>query len=212
MLRRGRVYRPGPDGPIPATKADGGPFDVFEVLDALSGQYARVYLVDLDGLERNDPQLEYLQEISREVPIWVDAGVRSADGAIDILVAGAEIAVLSSSYIDGPREIKRAWRLSTEIVFEVEIVNGMPAPADPAWGPVDVVGLAAAARAAGPATVVLSPRGEEPDWSTVRAVAAQGPTWVNGSFTTNEVGRLVEAGSAGGIFHIDDILDSLGAP
>ena len=209
MLRRGRVCRPGPDGPVPAVTSDGSAFDVFNVLDALTPQYPRVYLVDLDGVEHNDPQLEYLQEISRDVPIWVDAGVRSADGAIDILVAGAEMAVLSNSYIQGPRELKRAWRLSTEIVFEIEIVERSPAPGNPAWGAPDVVSLAAAARAVGPQTVVLSPRGEDPDWSTVLAVAAHGPTWIDGSFEANDTGRLAESGASGGIFHIDSILDNL---
>ncbi len=209
MLRRGRVYRPGPDGPVLAVRAAGAPFDVFDVLDVLTPQYSQLYMVDLDGLERNDPQLEYIQEISRETTLWVDAGPRSADGAIDILVAGAERAVLSSSYLDGPRELRRAWRLSTEVVFEIEIADRGPAPVDAAWGAPDVVGLAAAARAAGPDTVILSPRGEDPDWSLVRSVSVHGPTWVDGTFAPTDSRRLVEAGAAGGIFHIDGILDAM---
>lgn len=209
MLRRGRVYRPGPDGPVLATRSSGGPFDVFDVLDVLTPQYSQLYLVDLDGLERNDPQLEYIQEISRETTLWVDAGPRAADGAIDILVAGAERAVLSSSYLDGPRELRRAWRLSTEVVFEIEISDRGLSPVDSAWGAPDVVGLAAAARAAGPDTVILSPRGEDPDWNLVRSVAAHGPTWVDGSFAPNDARRLTETRAAGGIFHIDGILDAM---
>jgi hypothetical protein len=211
LLRRGRVCRPGPDGPIPSRTARGTDLDVFDVLDALTPAYRSVYLVDLDGIERNVPQLEYIQEVSRDTTLWVDAGVRHADGAIDILVAGAERAVLSSSYLQGPRELKRAWKLSTDIVFEVELTNGIPAPADSGWGPVDAVALAAAGRAAGPDTVILSPRGEDPNWDLVTSVAAQGPTWVDGTFTRAAFRSLTSANAAGGIFHIEDVLDALEA-
>jgi phosphoribosylformimino-5-aminoimidazole carboxamide ribonucleotide (ProFAR) isomerase len=211
LLRKGRVCRPGEDGPVPSRTAAGADVDIFDVLDALSPQYRSVYLVDLDGIERNDPQLEYIQEVSRDTTLWVDAGVRNADGAIDILVAGADRAVLSSSYLRGPRELKRAWKLSTDLVFEVELSDGAPAPADPAWGPADAVALATAARAAGPDTVILSPRGADPNWDLVATVAAQGPTWVDGTFTRGAVRALAAANAAGGIFHIDDVLDALEA-
>jgi Histidine biosynthesis protein len=209
MLRHGRICRPGEDGPVPARRPDGKEFDVFDVLDVLSPNYSSVYLVDLDGIERNDPQLEYIQEISRETTLWVDSGVRRADQAIDILVAGAERAVLSSSYLEGPRELKRAWRLSPELVFEIELANGGLAPIDPAWGATDPASLAAAGRGTGPDSVILSPRGEEPDWNLVAVVAAAGPTWVDGTFTLPSAPRLAEARAAGGIFHIDGILDAM---
>jgi len=211
LLRRGLVCRPGPDGPVPSRTVKGSNVDVFDVLDALAPQYRSVYLVDLDGIERNDPQLEYIQEVSRDTTLWVDAGVRRADGAIDILVAGAERAVLSSSYLQGPRELKRAWKLSTDIVFEVELSDGVPSPADPAWGSVDALGLATSARAAGPDTVILSPRGADPDWNVVASVAAHGPTWVDGTFTRGSLRSLIAANAAGGIFHIEDVLDALEA-
>jgi phosphoribosylformimino-5-aminoimidazole carboxamide ribonucleotide (ProFAR) isomerase len=211
MLRRGRVCRPGPDGPIPSRTARGADVDVFDVLDSLAPQYQSVYLVDLDGIERNDPQLEYIQEVSRDTTLWVDAGVRRADGAIDILVAGADRAVLSSSFLLGPRELRRAWKLSTDIVFEVELSHGIATPADPSWGAVDALSLATSARAAGPDTVILSPRGNDPDWNLVASVAAHGPTWVDGTFLRGDVRRLIEANAVGGIFHIEDVLDALEA-
>jgi phosphoribosylformimino-5-aminoimidazole carboxamide ribonucleotide (ProFAR) isomerase len=210
LLRHGRVCRPGPDGPVPARTASGADIDVFDVLDALAPRSRTVYLVDLDGLERNDPQLEYIQEISRETTLWVDSGVRRADQAIDILVAGADQAVLSSSYLAGPRDLRRAWRLSTDLVFEIELTDGVLAPTGPDWGTPDPVALAAAARAAGPQTVVLSPRGGDPDWNLVGAVASGGPTWVDGSFARGDARQLEATGATGGIFHIEDLLDSLG--
>jgi len=165
-----------------------------------------LYLVDLDGVEHGDPQLDYLQEIARDITIWVDAGVRVADQAIDVLVTGARRAVLSSAYLNGPRQLKRAWRLSTELVFELEFEGGRLALADPSWGTEDALELARIVRAAGPDHVIVSPRETDPDWSTVAQIAAGGPTWVDGSFVPSDVARLSTARARGGIFHIDEIL------
>jgi len=207
LLRKGQVCVPGRDGPVAAREPGGPPFDPFDVVDRLAQDYSMVYVVDLDGLERGDPQLDYLQEIAREVSLWVDGGVRTAEQAIDILITGARRAVLSSACLRGPRQLRRAWRLSTELVFEMEIdPSGRLVLADSDWGTTDPVELARAVRAAGPDHLIVSPRETGPDWGLVARVADGGPTWVNGSFQPSERPSLVASRAAGGIFHIDEIL------
>jgi tRNA-dihydrouridine synthase len=207
LLRRGQVCLPGPNGPEPARGPDARAFDPFDVVDRLAENYSMVYIVDLDAIEREDPQLDYLQEIAREVSFWVDGGVRTAEQAIDILITGARRAVLSSAYLRGPRQLKRAWRLSEELIFEMELDrSGRLVLADPGWGTEDPVELARAVRAAGPDHLIVSPRETDPDWALVGRVAADGPTWVNGSFDPHDAPALATAHAAGGIFHIDEIL------
>ena len=212
LLRKGQVCLPGPDGPVPALRASGGDFDVFDILDELSPNYPFLYLADLDGLEQNNPQVEYIQELSREMPLWVDAGVRRAELAIDILVAGAQKAVLSSSYLGGPRELRRAWKLSTELVFELETVSGHLEGVPASWETQDPLEMVRIAREVGIPEVVVSPRETEPDWSLVASIAKTGPTWVDGTFEPGSVRRLADSGAAGGIFHIDRILASMDVP
>ena len=84
LLRGGQVYLPGPSGPVPARSAAPATFDPFDVVDRLTPEYSLLYVVDLDGIDRSDPQLDYLQELSRDIALWVDAGVRSSDQAIDL--------------------------------------------------------------------------------------------------------------------------------
>ena len=193
-------------------RGSGGEFDVFDILDELSPNYPFLYLADLDGIEQNDPQVEYIQELSREMPMWVDAGVRRADLAIDILVAGAQKAVLSSAYLGGPRELRRAWKLTTELVFEVETVGTRVQQIAPTWETQDPLELVRIAREVGIPDVVISPRETDPEWPLIGSIAKSGPTWVDGTFDPGEVRRLVDAGAAGGIFHIDRILASMDAP
>jgi hypothetical protein len=212
LLRRGQVCLPGPDGPVPASRESGGEFDVFDILDELSPNYPFLYLADLDGLEENNPQVEYIQELSREMPMWVDAGVRRADQAIDILVAGAQKAVLSSTYLGGPKELTRAWKLTTELVFELETTAGRVEGVAASWATQDPLELVRLAREVGIPEVVVSPRETDPDWSLISSVAQGGPTWVDGTFDPADVRRLAASGAAGGIFHIDRILASMDAP
>jgi len=209
MLRAGAVCRPGPEGPVTARTPAGATVDPFDVVDRLAPEYSMLYVVDLDGIERGNPQLDYLQELARDMTLWVDAGVRTADQAIDVLITGARRAVLSSAYLRGPRQLARAWRLTTELVFEIEMAGAALAPADSRWGTTDALELARAVRAAGPDHLIVSPRETEPDWALVRAVAAAGPTWVDGTFSLHEASRLAESGASGGIFHIESLLDSL---
>ncbi len=190
-------------------RRSGEAYDVFDVIDRLTPTYSLLYLADLDGLERNDPQLEYIQELSRDIPLWVDAGVRKADQAIDVIVAGAQKAVLSSAYLGGPRELRRAWRLSTELVFEIETSNGSLLPVDPGWKSADPLAIVQAARDVGVESVVVSARESEPDWSLIRTIASGGPTWVDGTFTPKEAPQLLAVGAAGGIFHLDAVLASM---
>ncbi len=206
LLKHGEVYLPAENGPEPARDGDGGPPDPFDVVDRLAAEYPLIYLVDLDGVERGEPQLDFLQELARDAVLWVDGGVRTADQAIDILVTGARRAVLSSAILRGPKELRRAWRLSSELVFELEIDRtGVVLRED--WDVRDPLALAAQIREIGIERLVVSPREVEPDWTLVRAIAAGGRTWVDGSFEPQELPQLQASGARGGIFHIGALLN-----
>lgn len=205
MLRKGSVCLPSEQGPVVARSADGAALDPFEVIDRLTSAYDTVYVVDLDGIERGEPQLDYIQELSREATIWVDAGIRNSDQAIDILVAGASRAVLSSATLDGPREVRRSWRLSTDISFEIELTaKGTRLRGD--WPVSSAADVALHVREMGPTEIVLSPREIPVDWTLVGALAAGGPAWVDGSFDESQAALLGPNRAAGGIFHIDRLL------
>jgi Histidine biosynthesis protein len=206
MLRRGQVCLPGPDGPVVAVDMNGAPLDPFDVVDRIVTKYRRLYLVDLDGIERGVPQLAYMQELSRDITLWVNAGVPTADLAIDILVAGAERAVLSTESLRGPVEVRRAWKLSTDWVFEIEISPGGGLVASKEWPSRDPTTVVDSIREVGIGDVVVSPREKDPDWVLVKNLAANGPTWVDGSFTPAELPQLRAAGAVGGIFHLNDLL------
>ncbi len=203
LLRSGLIQVPGKRGPEVARTPDGAPFELFDVCDSLIARFGRIYLVDLDGVEENRPQLDYIQEITREAEVWLDCGSRTADEAIDALVTGASRAVLSTATLAGPEELERAWRLSQELALEVETRGGRVASRSPAWSGRAPTEVAEAARAVGLREIVLGPRDGAIDWEAVRTVAKGGPTWVGGIFEASEADRLGWSGAEGGIFHIE---------
>lgn len=211
LLRHGEVWLPGDDGPKPALSATGSKFDPFDVVERLTREYPLVYVVDLDGIQDGEPQLDYLQELSRDAALWIDGGVRTAEQAIDILVAGARRAVLSSATLTTPREVERAWRLSTELAFEIGL-DRRGLVAGPGWSNRDPFEVVRSVRAIGPDHAVVSPRDIPPDWNLVRRISEGGPTWVDGAFSLSESSHLAETGAAGGIFHLHGFLGVVGEP
>ncbi len=197
----GRVQLPGEDGPVDALLPDGSRVDLFDFTDYLAGRFHRIYLVDLGGIDHDRPQLDYIQEITRDTDVWVDGGVTSPDGVIDILVAGARRAVVSTHRLGGPEEVDRVLSLTPEIAVEIEvdrfgaIVGGAPWGADP----LPAVGEL---RRRSVTHLILSPRSAPVDWSLAATLTPGGPLWIDGSFRAEEAPRLAASGAAGGFFHV----------
>ena len=185
---------------VPLRGEDGKTADPFDVADRLVSGYRRFCVVDLEGLRRNRPQLDYLQELSRSGELWVDAGVRTGDQVIDVLVTGARRAVLSTAFLLGTKQLRRAWRLSTELLFAVETEGAGVRSRGNDWDGTAVTDAVANARSVGIVDVVLRARQAPVDWSLVRQLSTGGPTWVEGPDGLASVERVTSAGATGGLF------------
>lgn len=65
-----------------------------ELIKGALKEYGRLLLWDLDAMERGKPQLDLYKRFEGK-GLWVDAGVSSVDAIIDVIVAGADVAVLN---------------------------------------------------------------------------------------------------------------------
>lgn len=206
QIRGGIVVVEGPSGIVPARDRDGKLFDILDVSDQLADKFGRLYLIDRDGLDRDQPQLDYLQEIARTAEVWVDSGVRTSDQAIDVVVAGAFRTVLSTAYLRSEHELSQAWKLSPEVAFEIPTLHGTLEVSAPEFTHKTPLELATIARAIGVRDVVYSPRGAGVDWRLASELARTGPLWVGGTFDRDDLGRLQDSGAVGGIFSIAEEL------
>lgn len=48
-----------------------------------------LYVLDLDGIERNNPSLDLCQKLTEHCTLWIDEGPRRLDDIMDTIMAGA---------------------------------------------------------------------------------------------------------------------------
>jgi len=92
--------------------------DPFDVIDALGGRKAVLYLHDMDCRSRYRPQLDLIQDMSPEVSIWYDGAFRYAEWIIDPLVSGAEMVVLNAAYMRNLDEYRKVMTLSGNVAVD----------------------------------------------------------------------------------------------
>ena len=203
-LRRGRAVILHEGKIHPLEDASGGPADVFDVADELFAQYRRAYLVDFDGIQRGRPQLDFMGEIGRNQELWVEAGPRTAEEVMDILVAGASKAVLATPQLKGAVEISRTLKLTTDVALLVLWDGGAIASPDPQLRGATVDDLAREARQKGLRDLILASTAPRVDWELVERLAPGGPTYVGSPFRRAEEGELLRRGAHGGIFPAEE--------
>ena len=104
------------EGPVPWR-------EVIDPMDRALQEFGRVLIWDLGGIERNRPNLEVLKRFEGE-GLWVDAGIRFADFVIDVLVAGAERAVVGTKTLRGLTEFEEARGLTENLVPLLDFAKG----------------------------------------------------------------------------------------
>src|SRR2546426_3448649 len=97
--------------------------ETVEGLDRGLQEFGRVLIWDLDGIERNQPDLQLLRHFEGE-SLWVDPGVRFADGVVDGLVAGAERVVVGTKTLRSIEEFEEARELTENLVPLLDFVGG----------------------------------------------------------------------------------------
>ncbi len=205
-LHRGYLVLPEGEEFAPATDANGEPLDIFDVADSFFGRYHGIYVVDLDGVQSGRPQFDLLQEISRGQEMWVDAGPRNADQVMDVLVAGATRAVVSTRTLGGLDEIPGILQITGEFALELPVRGGevvFRRPRDQVRDPRSTV---EAAFSGGVPTVLLELSDQPVDWELVQGLTERGAVYVGGSFGPEAEGRLRGAGARGGVFAPRDTL------
>ncbi|UCE45224.1 MAG: hypothetical protein JSU93_07605 [Methanobacteriota archaeon] len=98
---------------------------VKEVVSGLSKSHEMVYVADADGIFKNKPQLDIAQSICDEIPTLYEGGVRYSHNVIDMLITGAEKAVIGTSTLVDLGELGGAFKLSENITFKVDFRDGI---------------------------------------------------------------------------------------
>ncbi len=104
------------EGPVPWG-------DVVEGVDRALQAFGKVLVWDLGGIEQNRPDLRLVRHFEGD-SVWVDAGVRGAEGVIDVLIAGAERVVLGTKTMRGTEVIDEAKELTENLIPLLDFAYG----------------------------------------------------------------------------------------
>ena len=104
------------EGPVPKEHT-------FELIEEALERFGKVLVWDLDGIERNRPNLRFIRRFEGE-GLWVDAGIRRAESVIDVLVAGADRVAMGTKTIRDLEELSAARELTENLALLVDFAHG----------------------------------------------------------------------------------------
>lgn len=87
--------------------------------------FEKLYIMDLDGLERNKPQLDIVQRLSDDFAVLYEGGARRGSNIIDFIMAGAEMVYLNTASIESFEEIKIALTYSENVGLKIDWNEGI---------------------------------------------------------------------------------------
>ncbi len=134
-----------------------------------------VFILDIDGIEKNTPDLNLITRLSDLKELWVDAAPLTTGGAADILISGAERAVMGTKAMLDMNHLAEAVELSENIIFSLDYDNGTLA-ANKKMGSMDIDELLAEVKEIGVERAMLFDLGGNrdnvpPDTDIMRKIA-----------------------------------------
>ena len=91
----------------------------------MADKFEKLYVADDDGIGKNKPQLDVVQELCDEIPTLYEGGVRVSNNVIDMLITGAEKAVVGTATLVSLDELRGAFKLSDNITLKVDYRDGI---------------------------------------------------------------------------------------
>ena len=87
-----------------------------------------VYMLDIDGIENNSPNLKLIQHSSPLMPIWAYAGSRDIMGVMDVLVAGASKVIIGTQNLLGLELLEEAYEMTDNIMISFDHRSSLLSP------------------------------------------------------------------------------------
>jgi uncharacterized protein related to proFAR isomerase len=101
------------------------PVNLVRELDLLVGE---VFILDIDGLEKNSPDLGTVKRIAAFRDVWLDAGTADADSMMDLFVSDASRVVMGTLTLESLDELRKALEISENIIFSIAYDHGIVSP------------------------------------------------------------------------------------
>lgn len=101
------------------------PVNLVKELELLVGE---VFILDIDGLEKNSPNLDTVKRIAAFRDVWLDAGTIDAESMMDLFVSDASRVVMGTLTLESLDELRKALEISENIIFSIAYDGGIVSP------------------------------------------------------------------------------------
>ncbi|MBA3045448.1 MAG: hypothetical protein KKH41_05765 [Candidatus Thermoplasmatota archaeon] len=98
------------------------------VLTKIEHAGEEVFVLDIDGLERNSPDLDTVKKMAAYKDVWLDAGTDDVDNMMDLFVSDATKVVMGTLSLESLGELKNALELSDNVMFSLGYDGGIVSP------------------------------------------------------------------------------------
>lgn len=115
---------------------------------------AEVFVLDIDGIEANRPDLGLITSMSKYKDVWADTGAMTSGGISDVLISGAEKAVAGTKALLSMEHLAESVDLSDNIIFSLDW-DGRTIAADKKIGSMPIDELLSAVHSVGIKTIML---------------------------------------------------------
>jgi len=190
---------------------DGEPLAPALFVEQVLKQYKRILLVDINGIERNRPQVELIQDIAELGEVWLDPGIRHADGIIDLLVCGVEAVVMATKTVAGVDQLAAAFEMSENIYLSIDW-DGAVLGGDESIKHMNPRSLADIAKNIGVKKLIFTDLGRGPKKkgleSEIIKELAKGPIplYVGGGVVKKDLGEIERLGAKGALLSVLSIV------
>jgi len=190
------------------------PVDFVEILADEHG-YSIVYILDINGMRGDTPQLKTIRKLSEVAEIWVDAGVMFGEHIIDFFVAGAERVVIGSKTIDCLEELEVAHDLSENIMFGLDIDHNKVVGCDGSVTNLPPIELVKRVTKIGIKKMVFTDLGriggKSPiDYRLIRQIVSQNvELYVGGGVSKFDISAIRSTGARGALVELKDIVEEI---
>ncbi|MFO7618355.1 MAG: HisA/HisF-related TIM barrel protein [Thermoplasmata archaeon] len=87
-----------------------------------------IFVLDIDGLERNSPDLDTVKRMAAYRDVWLDAGAEDADSMMDLFISDASRVVMGTICMRSLDELGKALDISENVIFSMGYDSGIVSP------------------------------------------------------------------------------------
>jgi uncharacterized protein related to proFAR isomerase len=103
----------------------GEPWDPVEFVSQMKLPGDEIFIIDIDGLERNSPDMDSVKRIASITDVWLDAGVGNVDDIMDLFVSDASKVVMGTTNMESLDELREALEMSDDVIFSIGYDGGI---------------------------------------------------------------------------------------